>query len=226
MKTLLLAILFLSPLVSYSATKFVHCGAGEKDFSLGMLVPSDIWIDIESPFKVYIDEVRAIGFSKDGKFAYSECYLSAEDGKWTVDSRITDLVADTYVRNIVQSDTNALTQNGIDIHQKLEMGKFPIDQNGDQYSVVITTRPDDYYDGKVDKYVVWLHSKVRGKKEIGTISAFHVQCPPRAVAYLKSPFEDRIAVVVGSPYMTPGDTDIREISHAVFGAHLKVGFKK
>src|SRR5437762_1649064 len=72
---------------------------------------------------------------------------------------------------------------------------------------------------------VWLVSKERGEKKIGTISDRRSN-PNFAeiIGFIRSPLEDRIAVVVGFPSRTHGSTKLDLIAYQVIGVHLGVGF--
>src|SRR5206468_6748820 len=92
--------------------------------------------------------------------------------------------------------------------------RFPLYAEGDKLIAEVRVRKE--MEGEFDEYYgdVWLVSKERGEKKIGTISDRRSN-PNFAeiIGFIRSPLEDRIAVVVGFPSRTHGSTKLDLIAY-------------
>lgn len=202
--------------------------------------------------KVYVDALYPVGFSTKGLFAY--IVWQANWGCGVCPSLvIQDLVNDETVKTLnlqLQEGSpdpespvitpfinahkgkilEALKQFGIEPVANLRLSRFPLVAKEERIEAVIAREPLDIKHDEVvekpERQRLVLMSSFQGQKEIALnerIMLVHDDFET-VEGYFKSQFEDRIAIVVsGSRYILEHDF---QCGFQIFGAHLKVGFKK
>jgi len=179
-------------------------------------------------------EFRMLGFTKKGWIVLWDKDTRTEtDSGCYVEMHVLNLTNDSDIDS-VNSDSCEISeekrQRFIDRWQpKLSasssLERFPLYAEGDKLIAEVRVRKE--MEGEFDEYYgdVWLVSKERGEKKIGTISDRRSN-PNFAeiIGFIRSPLEDRIAVVVGFPSRTHGSTKLDLIAYQVIGVHLGVGF--
>jgi hypothetical protein len=185
--------------------------------------------------------VTPIGFSKDGKFAYIEWrfydepyYSEMESEEYRIDVYliIIDLVTD---EELERSYLNGSGRDENTIGDLLDDSTDDFQQALAAYNI-IAEYPNDYYhsfpfkgfsikhmidEGYIDRIYIEIQSN-RGKKVVADFAAENyswIQC----VGLLKSPFEERIAIIL---IMTYDDYAVgRNTLLKLVGCNLEVGFK-
>ena len=164
-----------------------------------------------------------IGFSKKSHFAYIiyKYHLGLDGGLYKF--TILDLVKDIEVESYTFLDKNKkkilsdIKKYAIIKKKNIKVHRFPLKWKRDVYKA--------FAEGKENNCIVTLYSKKRGEK---TISAFdcnysYAGKEPSIFGYIKSPYENRIIVVVN--YWDRWEMSTSE-SFKLVGSHLTVGFKK
>ena len=181
-------------------------------------------------------DLYPIGFSRDGKFAFIKRDESF-DPFWRI--VVLNLVTDEHVRDVMIEDPEGkMTFKQFAVTQKAEINaaifeeaiqekaislqKFPFSWSGDTYSLAVSTEDillAEEFAGY--RHSVLLRSEKLGEKKITEFETSQPKCYPAAC--FKSPFEDRLAVVI----VTEGNmlTVGNMVDFRIIGAHLKYGFK-
>jgi hypothetical protein len=118
-----------------------------------------------------------------------------------------------------------LTELSVEAPREWTLHNFPLSRdNGDQIDIAVVKHKDE--EDFVTSVELQLHSKLSGMKVIyraGETAARLIDV--QALAFLRSPFEDRIAVLIASIYRGyEGPPNVARLSFV--GAHLVDGFER
>lgn len=205
-------------------------------------------------------EIRPIGWSRDGKFAFLRIVTPEFKGTSIYEYRVFDAMRDQVAFSLdddVDSWTReemtdqrggvdvswdrvgdqvsaSLEELGIEQTESIELVRFPAPNGPERLGcyLTITTEEDPYdaspygaspYPDNIASYAVTLTSDMRGEKRV-TLQEEVYAVSAWVEGFLRSPFENRILVIVSEKMM--GFEMTPSMSYRFYGSHLDVGFSK
>lgn len=172
-----------------------------------------------------------IGFSKNKMFAYFTGYNCLQESGLTCagDLKVVNLIDDSVVFEKHYEDSlNDEEIEGILRKYKIEqrdyaLQQFPLSNQNDSFTAKIEQMVGSHQKAH---YKLWLDSNLHGSKLISEADEKDFRGPEMEsiVGLIKSPFEERIVILVhgyGDSFEGCQDRFIKP-----FGAHLNLGFKK
>jgi hypothetical protein len=186
-------------------------------------------------FENFCSKATILGWSRDGKILVFYHY-----GNVGSDYKIIDLVNDKIIFNsnnyyMDQSNSSAVRDNILNEARRYniesvsgEYGIFPYSTgNGVEYNISIEETPIEYDHMRITAYI-YIGSFPNRKKLINNIAELYFwnDSYRRKLAfwYVKSPFENRIAVIAVVPEWISGVYDVTNYTIDFFGCNLNVGF--
>ena len=178
-------------------------------------------------------EFYPIGFSEKGNLAFA--FFSYEYWTFVIQSLVSDEILYQFLLEYEESDdiNQILKANWKSISEQMEQyeilfegdfspGVFPIETGND--IITATSATSDFFEYSEFggfKHAIWLTSSERGSKRISEIET--LAGDSEIMGYIKSPYEERLAVVVATigEIVTMGLT----VEINVIGASLNSGFR-
>lgn len=168
--------------------------------------------------------LEPIGFSKDGLFSYAYRYWFSGCQQYVVQDLIQDKVLMGNDEDCPEGSDEEIVNGikskfGVSAREQKPI-LFPLKTEDDVIDISIECSSDTRTDGP-QMYDVKMTSQRFGSKTIGTFTPIYKVYLP--ALYLKSPYENRVAVLIN--YTEPGPGDTYSEGTLVFGGHLRSALK-